>query len=68
MSLTEVFAFFNDFKMNQKYNMKRDDVKKMIKMINVKSETPSKNPHELDMSGFMELILQLGYFTNYNIE
>ena len=64
MSLGELFAFLNDFEMNKKFNMKREDVKRMIKLINLKQEGPAKNLHELEMYGFMEFILQLGHFTN----
>jgi hypothetical protein len=44
--------------------MKRENVKKLIKLINLKSEEPAKNMSELDLVGFTELILQLGHFTH----
>jgi len=48
MNLTEVFAFLNDFKITQHYNIKRDDIKRLIKLINLKSESAQKNSMQLD--------------------
>lgn len=57
MSLGELFTFLNDFDMNKKFNMHREDVKRLIKLINIKNESKNKNLLELDMYGFMEFIL-----------
>lgn len=37
MSMTEVFNFLNDFKILQTNHLKRDQIKKMIKLINLKN-------------------------------
>lgn len=62
MSLAAVFTFLSDFKITKLEFAKRDDVKKIIKMINLKQETNIKTYSELDLEGFIEFILQLGYF------
>jgi hypothetical protein len=36
-------------------------VKNLIKYINLKKQTQSRNAAELDLEGFIELVLQLGY-------
>ena len=68
MSLTEVFAFLNDFNMNKNFTIKRDDIKKVIKLINLIDKHPThvKNSADLDLYGFIELILQLSHFVNGN--
>jgi hypothetical protein len=62
MSLAAVFTFLSDFKITKLEFAKRDDIKKIIKMINLKQETNIKTYSELDLEGFIEFILQLGYF------
>ena len=37
MSLTEVFAFLNDFKLLKFKTLKREDITKIIKMVNAKN-------------------------------
>ena len=62
VNLLEVFTFLNDFKIPQRFpQIKRDDVKNLIKYINLKKQTKGRNAAELDLEGFIELILQLGY-------
>lgn len=36
-------------------------MKNLIKYINLKKQTQSRNAAELDLEGFIELVLQLGY-------
>jgi GH35 family endo-1,4-beta-xylanase len=43
MSISEVFLFMNDFKIITTNNIKRDDIKRIIKLINLKSDTNSKS-------------------------
>jgi len=57
MSLSEVFAFMNDFNMSKNYTIKRDDIKKVIKLINLKGDTAVKTSAELDLYGFIEFVL-----------
>jgi hypothetical protein len=62
VNLFEVFTFLNDFKIPQRFpQIKRDDIKNLIKYINLKKPTQSRNATELDLEGFIELILQIGY-------
>ena len=57
MSLAAVFTFLSDFKITKLEFAKRDDIKKIIKMINLKQETHIKTYSELDLEGFIEFIL-----------
>jgi len=57
MSLAAVFTFLSDFKITKLEFAKRDDIKKIIKMINLKQETNIKTYSELDLEGFIEFIL-----------
>ena len=57
MSLAAVFTFLSDFKFTKLEFAKRDDIKKIIKMINLKQETNIKTYSELDLEGFIEFIL-----------
>jgi len=43
MNLTEIFAFLNDFQICQYFNLKREDIKRLIKLINLKSDGSAKN-------------------------
>jgi hypothetical protein len=64
MSLTEIFQFLNDFQMNKKFNVKREDIQRLIKLVNLKNDPRGRNNSELDIDGFMEFILQLGHFAH----
>lgn len=57
MSLAAVFTFLSDFKITKLEFAKRDDIKKIIKMINLKQETNIKTYSELDLEGFIEFVL-----------
>lgn len=72
MSLTDVFSFLNDFKILQTYGknsenirkLTRDDIKSIIKMINLKNAATVRTQADLDITGFIEFVLQLGHFTH----
>ena len=72
MSLTNVFSFLNDFKILQTFGknsqniqmIKRDDIKSIIKMINLKNATNTRTQADLDIGGFIEFVLQIGHFTH----
>lgn len=64
MSLTEIFQFLNDFQMNKKFNVKREDIQRLIKLINLRNDPDGRNNSELDIDGFMEFILQIGHFAH----
>lgn len=69
MNLGEVFRFLNDFEMNKKFNMRREDVKRLIKLINHQQDGPPvKSTNDLDMFGFMEFILQVAHFTSGQLD
>ena len=59
MNIAEVYLFLNDFKINQNFRLPREDLKKIVKLINLQSKTALKNSIDLDMNGFIELVLQL---------
>ena len=69
MNLASVFAFLQDFKIT-KVEAKRDDVKRIIKLINIKQEENFKSVSDLDLEGFIEFNLQLGYylFKDYSVK
>ena len=57
MNLSEVYAFMNDFKLTQSPMIKRDNVKKIITLINLKTHNNTTINSQLDMEGFIEFIL-----------
>ena len=59
MNLTEVYAFLTDFSLNQGNlnNLKRDGIKRIIKLINLKQENGVGHTTNMDYSGFIELLL-----------
>jgi hypothetical protein len=58
MNLFETFSFLNDFKILQNYpEIRRDDIKNMISYSNLKRANASRNSTEIDLEGFIELIL-----------
>lgn len=64
MSLQEVYAFMNDFKLFGFKKLKRDDIQKIIKMINAKNKDKFANQNlgDLDLQGFIDFLLQIGHF------
>ena len=72
MSLTDVFSFLNDFKILQTFGqssknilkIKREDIKSIIKMINLKNQNHTRTQADLDITGFIEFVLQIGHFTH----
>jgi hypothetical protein len=61
MNISEIFAFLNDFEITYNYNIKREDIKKVINLINLKSETSKRYSLDLDKFGFIEFILQIAH-------
>lgn len=71
LSLSEVYAFLTDFKLSQaKLNgLKRDQIKRIIKLVNIKQENHFGNSTNLDFHGFIEFILQIAYhFSSESIQ
>ena len=62
MSLATVYQFLADFKISKAEFASREEIKKIIKLINLKQESNLKTVSNLDVEGFIEFILQLGYF------
>ena len=63
MNLNNVYKFMSDFKLTSSPSIKRDMVKKLIKLINLKnSSKASSGLAELDLEGFTEFVLQIAYF------
>ena len=61
MTLAEVYAFMNDFKLTQSPLIKRDNVKKVIQLINLKTQSNTTTNSQLDLEGFIEFVLQIGH-------
>ena len=61
MSLSTVFQFLSDFKIS-KLEANREDVKRIIKLINLRQPNNLNTTSNLDLEGFIEFVLQLGYF------
>ena len=59
MNLAEVFAFLGDFQINKLCKVRKDEVKRIITLINQGSQ---RCQMELDLDGFTEFVLQLGHF------
>lgn len=62
MSLAEINSFLNDFQFNKspKLQMRRDDIKKIVQLINLKNKTKSNQSSQLsnlDLQGFIDFIL-----------
>jgi len=62
MSLTAVFQFLADFKITKLEFAKREEIKRIIKLINLKQETQINAYSNLDIEGFIEFNLQLAYY------
>lgn len=56
MNLAAVFSFLSDFKVSN-IEAKRDDIKRIIQLINIKQETNLKTTSDLDLEGFIEFNL-----------
>ena len=64
MNILEIFEFLNDFKLTQTYTIKRTHIKQLISYINLSSDQDFKHANLLTLTGFIELLLQLGYHIN----
>ena len=62
MSLAAVFQFLADFKISKLEFARREEIKRIIKLINLKQETQISAHSNLDIEGFIEFNLQLGYY------
>ena len=70
MNLFETFSFLNDFQILQNFpEIKRDDIKNLINYSNLKNSAVSRpNTTEIDLEGFIELILQIAYIVSDRME
>ena len=57
MSLTAVFQFLADFKITKLEFARREEIKRLIKLINLKQETQISAHSNLDIEGFIEFNL-----------
>lgn len=57
MTLAGVHTFLNDFKISKLEFKKREDIKKIIGLINLRQSTNIRNVSDLDIEGFVEFIL-----------
>lgn len=55
-----MFAFLSDFKISR-LEAKRDDIQRIIKLINIKEKANINPVSDLDLESFIEFNLQLGY-------
>ena len=62
MPLSAVYQFLADFKISKLEFAKREDIKRIVKLINLKQESNLSKVSNLDIEGFIEFMLQLGYF------
>ena len=62
MSLAAINTFLADFKITKTDFVRREDMKKIVQLINLKQHHSSRSSSELDLEGFIEFILQLAYF------
>lgn len=63
LSLSEVYAFLSDFKLTQANlnGLRRDQIKRIIKLVNIKQENHFGTATTLDFHGFIEFMLQMAY-------
>lgn len=65
MNLFETFTFLNDFQILQNFpELRRDDIKNLINYSNLKNSSTSGNLTEIDLEGFIELILQIAHIVS----
>lgn len=63
MNLHELYAFLNDFKLQQNLSwIKRDDFKKFIRSINIRQINNIGYKAELDLKGFIDFMQNLAYY------
>ena len=56
MNLASVYSFLQDFKVSR-VEVKRDDIKRIIQLINIKQESNVKTTSDIDIEGFIEFNL-----------
>ena len=56
MNLASVYSFLQDFKVSR-VEVKRDDIKRIIQLINIKQESNVKTTLDIDIEGFIEFNL-----------
>lgn len=69
MNLVEIFKFLSDFRLQQGELKSRDQTKVVVKHVNDKMSLQDpgvSKVHELDLVGFIEFMLQLGYHQSDN--
>jgi len=68
MNLSDIYTFMNDFKLTESKNIKRETVKKIIKLINLKTNSTTGGVTEVDQEGFIDLVLQIGHLYYDNMD
>jgi hypothetical protein len=61
MYLAQAYQFLNDFKISKAEFGDRDKIKRIIKLINLKQKSKVNAVSNLDLQGFIDFNLQLGY-------
>ena len=62
MSTKAVFTFLHDFSISLIEFKRRDEIKTIIKLINLKQHGNNLDVVDLDLEGYFEFMLQLGWF------
>lgn len=62
MSTKAVFTFLHDFSISLIEFKRRDEIKTIIKLINLKQHGNNLDVVDLDLEGYIEFMLQLGWF------
>mmetsp|Transcript_29766 Transcript_29766/g.45375 ORF Transcript_29766/g.45375 Transcript_29766/m.45375 type:complete len:87 (+) Transcript_29766:3211-3471(+) len=57
MTLASAFKFISEFKIGITEFMRREDVKRIIQVVNLRQETNLNSMSELDLEGFIEFLL-----------
>ena len=56
MNLASIFVFLKEFKVT-KVEARREDVKRIVQLINIKQESNVKTTSDIDLEGFIEFCL-----------
>ena len=57
MTLAAINTFLADFKITKIDFVKREDVKKIVQLINLKQDNYTRSSSDLDLEGFIEFVL-----------
>jgi len=67
MTVRSVFLFLSDFKISRQEFKGRDEIKHIIKLVNLKQHGNQSKIHQFDLEGYIEFMLQMGWFMFNNI-